>query len=333
MPHVLRRRRLANRRHRNKRRSGMSEKQIKFFGTPKQKAALRARNKRRRHRTTNRKRRATTNRGGVHLSPFRRKRRTNRKRRVNVGHILTVLPAGNPGRKRRKNRSMARTRNYRRRRHNRSHHRTYNRRRHNRRTYNRRHRAPVMMNRRRHNRRRRHHYYPVHNRRRRHNQGGAVSRDIANALYVVGGLVGTGMITGFLPSTLTTGWIGMVTTGVSALVLGQVAGKITKNKALGTYVTVGGMAIVVIQLMQQIFPAMSIPICGSAGTHGMGLLTSSNFYVPQVNVNGSMASFYNPASIPVAAPVVVPASGMNGLGQATQPIIGLRTMRRVGRLR
>jgi hypothetical protein len=31
---------------------------------------------------------------------------------------------------------------------------------------------------------------------------------------------------------------------------------------------------------------------------GMGLITGSNFYVPQVNLSGSMASFYLPAAIP-----------------------------------
>jgi hypothetical protein len=46
-------------------------------------------------------------------------------------------------------------------------------------------------------------------------------------------------------------------------------------------------------------------------THGFGLISSSNFYVPQVNLPGSMASFVMPAAIP--APVVVPTKG---LGQA-----------------
>jgi hypothetical protein len=45
---------------------------------------------------------------------------------------------------------------------------------------------------------------------------------------------------------------------------------------------------------------------------GMGLITSSSFFVPQVNLPGSMASFVLPAGVPVAPPVT--HSGMHGLG-------------------
>jgi hypothetical protein len=62
---------------------------------------------------------------------------------------------------------------------------------------------------------------------------------------------------------------------------------------------------------------------------GLGLITSSNFFMPQVNLPGSMASFVTPAGIP--QPVVVPASGMKVLG--AQPLVGLRSIRRMGRMR
>ena len=65
------------------------------------------------------------------------------------------------------------------------------------------------------------------------------------------------------------------------------------------------------------------------GCGGLGLITPSNSFVPQVNLPGSMASFVTPAGIP--APVVVPASGMKGLG--AQPLVGLRSIRRMGRMR
>jgi len=42
-----------------------------------------------------------------------------------------------------------------------------------------------------------------------------------------------------------------------------------------------------------------------------------------------MASFVTPAGIP--QPVVVPASGIKGLG--AQPLVGLRSIRRMGRMR
>jgi hypothetical protein len=47
------------------------------------------------------------------------------------------------------------------------------------------------------------------------------------------------------------------------------------------------------------------------GRGGFGLISTSNFYVPQVNLPGSMASFVRPAVIPISAPLV----GKTGLGQ------------------
>jgi hypothetical protein len=116
---------------------------------------------------------------------------------------------------------------------------------------------------------------------------------------------------------------------VVAVVAGQVAGGVLKNKQLGNWVTIGGLLIVGLKLMGQFFPNLQLPFTATSGTAGMGLLTSSNFYVPQVNVPGSMATFVTPAGIPV--PVAIPAAGMKGLG--AQPITGLRSMRRVGRFR
>lgn len=139
---------------------------------------------------------------------------------------------------------------------------------------------------------------------------------------ILGGATVTSIITGFLPSAWKSGIMGYLTTGVVAVVSGNLIGRAT-NRQLGNMITLGGLLIVGLQLLNQFFPQLS-PFGGS----GMGLLTSSNFYVPQVNQNGSMASFVTPAGIPVP---MVPATGMSGLG--AQPIVGLRSMRRVGRLR
>lgn len=46
------------------------------------------------------------------------------------------------------------------------------------------------------------------------------------------------------------------------------------------------------------------------GRTGFGLITSSNFFVPQVNLPGSMVTFVRPAGIPV------PIGKRSGLGQA-----------------
>lgn len=161
--------------------------------------------------------------------------------------------------------------------------------------------------------------------RRRRNQGigGFLSGDAGKVVGVLGGATVTRLITGFLPSNLTTGWVGYLTTGVTAAVVGQVVGRALKNRQLGNWMTVGGLVLVGLDLIGAFFPNLQLGL--STGTSGMGLISSSNFYVPQVNLPGSMASFVAPAAIP--APVVVPASTMNGLGQ------GLRTVRRMGRMR
>jgi hypothetical protein len=44
------------------------------------------------------------------------------------------------------------------------------------------------------------------------------------------------------------------------------------------------------------------------GTAGMGLITSSNFYVKQVNLPGSMAAFVRPAVV-FPTLVALPTSG------------------------
>jgi hypothetical protein len=118
--------------------------------------------------------------------------------------------------------------------------------------------------------------------------------------------------------------MGYLTTAGVAWGTGQMVGRMMHDRRLGNMVTLGGLLIVGLQLAGQFIPGLSLPFGLTSGTSGMGLLTSSNFYVPQVNLPGSMASFVTPAGIPV--PVVAP-TGMRGLGVMNQ---GLR---RVGRLR
>jgi hypothetical protein len=145
---------------------------------------------------------------------------------------------------------------------------------------------------------------------------------------VLGGATITKLFTSFLPSNFTTGWTGYFTTGLTAVVVGRTAGGLMKNRQFGNWMMIGGLLIVALEAMGQFFPTLRLPFGLSPGTSGMGLISSSNFYVPQVNLPGSMASFVTPAGIPVAA---VPAAGMHGLGQQFHP--GYRTMRRIGRMR
>jgi len=160
---------------------------------------------------------------------------------------------------------------------------------------------------------------------RRRNQGMMTGEMGRLAGILAGGTVTT-LVMRALPSNLNTGFMGVIGAAVLAILQGQVVGRWNKN--FGTGMMQGGLLVALIEAMNQFFPAISLPfsVTGS-GTSGMGLLTSSNFYVPQVNVPGSMATFVAPAAIP--APVVLPAgAGMKGLGYP-----GLRTVRRVGRMR
>ena len=361
---VLKKRRLVNpaRRRRN-----MTAKQIKFFGTRRQKAALK---NRRRHNAgkfsiRKSKKALKSDFGYKFASPFGResgyRKRTKKRnqglisetehaaahairsveraaedaiesltgagamnpgRRRNVGEILTVIPA-NPGRKRRS--MAARAHNRRRvhnRRRNRARHHNRARRRHNRRsTMN--PKVVVRYRNRRHNRH--------HSRARRRNQG-FLTGDVGAVVGVLGGAAVTKIIAGFVPANLTAGnpLMSTVATAVVAVVQGQVVGKVMKNPRLGNWMTIGGLVMAALELAAQYFPTLALPLSVTGGTSGMGLLTSSNFFVPQVNVPGSMATFVAPAAIP--APVVVPAGGkMSGLGYSAYP--GLRTVRRTGRLR
>jgi hypothetical protein len=348
--HVLKRRRLAN----PGRRRRMTPAQIKFFGTKRQRAALRNRRRTRSRPMPNRGRRRRNQMGlsqaehvaqraihsveraaedAIHgLTSQFSGGQLNRGRR-NVGEILTVLPA-NPGRKRRKNKMAAATRKRRRNR-TRARARNRTRRRHpytwtanprRRRRHNRRSNPQVVVRyrtRRRPNRR--------HNRRR---NPAALQGDMGAVVGVLAGGAVTKILTSFLPTTLSTGWAGYLTTGLVAVVTGNVAGRMMKDKRFGNMMTIGGLLIVGLQIAGNVFPQLagSLPfgLATTPGTSGMGLITSSNFYVPQVNMPGSMATFVPPAALP--SPVaLVPANGMRGLGQAFHP--GFRTLRRVGRLR
>ena len=176
-----------------------------------------------------------------------------------------------------------------------------------------------------------------HNRRnagrRRNPNGNWLSGDAGAVIGLLGGAAVTNMVRGFLPANLSTGWPGYISTGIAAVLVGQVSGRMLKNPRIGNWVTIGGLLIVGLQIVNEYFPQLNLPFTLAAptatGTSGMGLITSSNFFVPQVNLPGSMASFVTPAGIP--APVVVPATAMKGLGVATSTMN--QGLRRIGRLR
>lgn len=329
---MVRTRRLVNPSRRRRRRNAykMSSLQKLFFGTKRQRAAAKANRGRRRKKNVTYVRRVKK---GQYLykNPTRRRRKYNRsRRRKNIASIMTVygskgLLGLNPGKKRRKrvarrrknarkkiiivNRGVkvARTR---RRRHNRS------RRRYNthRRRYNptavrhhRRRRSYGRRGRRRMNRGRRHY---------RRNPG-MLSGTVGRIVGVLGGIALTRVLVGFVPASLSTGILGYLTTGAVAVLQGKLVGKVTKNGALGNDFMVGGLAYMLVKVINDFFPSIG----SYTGISGMGLIGGSSFYIPQVNANGSMGSFVLPSAVSGAIPVAAPATG-GSLGR----------LRRTGRL-
>lgn len=315
MPKILKARRVHNPKRRKRK---MTAKQLKYFGSKRQRAALKNR-KRRKSRVTNRKRRRTNfparsrilswSRGRGKAQQVKRHRnrgrkRARRKRTANVGEILSASLSGlNPGRRKK----VAR----RRKRHNAGHRRRSRARVHHRRRHRRSNPRVVVRYRTRGRR---------HNRRRgRRNPGKFFSGKFGKVFGVLGGAAVTAIASNTLiPAQFSTGIIGYFATGLVAFAQGKVIGKVTKNSALGDDMVIGGLAYVAIKVISDMLPSVAgfLPF----SLRGMGLIGPSSFYTPQVNMPGSMSSFVTPAAIAAA----MPAPAMHGLG-ATRG-------RRVGRM-
>ncbi len=318
MPQVLKRRRVSNPGRRKK----MTAKQIRFFGTKRQRAALKNASKRKRKNPSLRKVVRKVKRQAVGVLKSHRRR----KRVSNIGEILTVsLPGLNPGRKRRKTRkvskkrsvpNMARKRVRRRKNAGTRVGRSWS-------IYkSRRRRANPHRRRRRHNPAKVVYRYRRHNAvgRRRHGRRnpGMMSGAFGTVAGIIGGATITSLIVGRLPVALGSGFAGYLSTAVVAMVQGQLIGKVLKNSKFGRDMTIGGFTALALKLVNDFVPGLGLGF-GLSG-RGMGIITPSSFYVPQVNQPGSMASFVTPAGIPVAAP----SNGMGGMGRAMA--------RRVGRM-
>ncbi len=315
-----------------KRRKKLSPLQKLFFGSKRQRAAMKARKRNPSRRRTKKAIKKSLLRHFLPSNASKSTRRSTKrqlrkspyhkvrvKKRVgNIGEILTIMPAaGNPSRKRTRKgvSTMARKR------------------RRNRgvRVHRRRRRNPSVKTVVRYVRRRRRH---SGGRRRRHNPGvvvrrrrhvkrysrrrnpGIFSGSFGKVFGIVGGATVTKLIADRLPSGLTSGIVGYLTTGVVAFLQGKVVGKVFKNSSLGNDMVIGGFTYLAIKAVSEFVPGLSLPF----GLRGMGLLSPSSFYVPQVNAPGSMGSFVRPSAVP--APYVPPANAMHGLGRT----------RRVGRV-
>lgn len=303
MPKILKARRVHNPRKRKKK---LSAKQIKFFGTKRQRAALRSRPKRKR-KVSRSISNPTIRRAGKH-------RRVARRRRKNVGEILTASLAGlNPGRRK----GMARRR--------RSKVSSHRRRRSRTRAVNPRRRRRAVV----HHRRRRRTSNPrvvVRYRGRKRNRvrgrrrnPSMLSGKLGKVVGVLGGAALTSFIsTQFIPAQFNTGIMGYFASGIVAFAQGKIVGKISKSPALGDDMFIGGLAYVALRVVSDMVPSIAnmLPF----KLNGLGLIAPSSFYVPQVNMPGSMSTF----QVPSAVPSMVAAGGMHGLGMTRG--------RRVGRM-
>lgn len=241
-------------------------------------------------------------------------RNTGRKKRTkNIGEIVSISLAGlNPGRKRRKNTTMATKRrrgnkgklnaglrayHAARRRANRNPSRRKN-------THSRRRNAMAVRRRNpvRRGRRRNPAYIMKRiNRghRRRNPILGITSGTIGKALGVIGGAIGSKFITQLALGGNNTGIMGYGGNLVASIALGWGASKITKDNDFGMMVTVGGIAALVLRVLSDNtsigqYVNLSLAGIGKGGDTGLGIIQDSSFPVPQVAQPGSMTSFITP---------------------------------------
>lgn len=330
MAEIVKRRRLVNP---GRKRRNLSPLQKMFFGTKRQRAAVKANKGRKRRRNVamgyrGSKRVAKSWTQGITSKPARRRKR-------NISSIVTVYPAKrNPGRRKYKRRNsrkvvvvnkgrkkmatrrrVVRRRTYRRRRNygtrsGRSWS-TYSRKA----TGKRKKGNPGRVRRRRVSRRR------VSRRVGRRRNPGFLSMGgggtMTSVAGVVGGLALTKILCGFVPAQFTAGVLGYLATGVIAVAQGKLAGKLLKSPTIGHNMMVGGLAYLAAKVLNDFLPSIG----GYTGISGMGLIGGGSFYNPQVNQNGSMGNF------------VIPAATMGAIA-ANMPTAttGVRGLRRTGRL-
>lgn len=324
MASVLKARRVVNP---TKRKRKLSAKQIKFFGTKRQRAALKR--KRKNPLALKKRIRAFKTSRSVPGSSFRKSLKRalgstkqmnpkRRKRVKNVGSIFTVTIPGNPGKKEKG--SMAK-----RRRRNTSHRRRVTaRRRRNPRYVGRIKRGVYKYaNPRRHRHARRN---GIASRRRRlvsrrRNPGlGSAGHLAKQSLYLIGGAVAVRSLTQMILKDKNVGAMGYVANAVGSLVLGMAASRFI-NKEAGTMVTLGGFTGVVLRMLQDLTPIgqyvnLQLSGMGMLGDVGMGAIVPTTFFVPlaqQSAGGGAINQMAMPAAVQaLAAP---PAkAGMRGVG-------------------
>lgn len=300
----------------------MSAKQIKFFGTARQKASLKASKKR----VTNagyysgRKQKKRVKKRGytypTSAPPKVRKFKKPTKRRKNVGEIVSIALAGlNPGKKR--SSSMAKRRR-------KSAVKTVARRRKNSGVARKRTRRVTAKRSTRRGTRRKNPVYSMRRVHRRRNAGvaGLTSGMLGQAVGVIAGAVGSKYITQLALGGNNTGLMGYAGNAIATVALGWGAKKVTKSEAFGNSVMVGGLVALVLRAINDntaigSFVNLSLAGAGKGGDTGIGIIQDSSFPLPQVPVAGSMTSFQTPRNtrnyVAANMPKVAPSTGVQGV--------------------
>ena len=158
----------------------------------------------------------------------------------------------------------------------------------------------------------------ITNRRHYRRNPGMLTGTMGRVVGVVGGVAVTKLLCGFLPATFTTGFLNYFAIAAVAFAQGKLVSKFAKNEALGNDMMVGGLAYLTAKLLNDFFPSIG----SYTGMSGMGLIGGSSFYVPQVNRGGSMGQFMIPPAISSYVAGAMPVPANKGVG----------SMRRTGRL-
>jgi hypothetical protein len=115
---------------------------------------------------------------------------------------------------------------------------------------------------------------------------------------IFGGAALTGAIASRVPSQLSTGIAGYLTTGIIAYAQSMIASKVMKNPALGKNMLTGGLLYLGLKVASDLIPGLGLPF----GLSGLGAIAQSSFAYPQIPANNSMVY---PSQTPV-----MPAKGM-----------------------
>lgn len=151
----------------------------------------------------------------------------------------------------------------------------------------------------------------VTHRRRRRNP------DFKDTMMQTGGVLGgaalTGIITGLLPANLTGGAMGLLVIGGVAYAQGMIVGNVTKNKALGDAMTIGGLTVLALNLISKFIPNAGglLPI----GLKGLGHTYVDAKTLPPPMVGQNWLNY--PMGTYNSMPLIAAAPAKSGVSRAS----------------